>query len=139
MQVARKWAGPYLDTHTFAMDSATSSFNTYEQDFKVLIHSIRSQFDGDEGEVQTGTVSCVRQLLQSVNLTFLDAEQRKATSRRVEMELEEADEMVSIPTTLFPTRIYLQNRSHKWKSRFKPFPIHNDLHTSLVYGQPKPT
>lgn len=55
--------------------SPTSLFDSYEQDFQQIISSIRDKLEGDaKGDA---------------------AEQRKAALRRVEMELDEADEMVS--------------------------------------------
>ncbi|KZT24308.1 V-snare-domain-containing protein [Neolentinus lepideus HHB14362 ss-1] len=56
-------------------NSPTALFDSYEQDFQQIIASIREKLDGD-GKDQRG-------------------EQRKAALRRVEMELDEADEMVS--------------------------------------------
>ncbi|KAK0230804.1 vesicle transport v-SNARE protein N-terminus-domain-containing protein [Armillaria fumosa] len=56
-------------------NSPTSLFDSYEQDYKQLIDALRPKLDGDD---------------KSEN-----AEQRKATLRRAEMELDEADEMVS--------------------------------------------
>ncbi|KAL4244229.1 VTI1 family protein [Abortiporus biennis] len=56
-------------------NSPTALFDSYEQDFKQIISSIRDKLDGEaKGE---------------------SAEQRKAALRRVEMELDEADEMIS--------------------------------------------
>jgi len=58
------------------MDSSpTSLFDSYEQDFHQILQSIRIKLEGD-GSDQRG-------------------EQKKATLRRVEMELDEADEMIS--------------------------------------------
>ncbi|KXN83728.1 Vesicle transport v-SNARE protein vti1 [Leucoagaricus sp. SymC.cos] len=58
------------------MDSSpTALFDTYEQDFDQFIESIRDKLEGS-GKDEVG-------------------EQRKATLRRVEMDLDEADEMVS--------------------------------------------
>ncbi|KAI9437324.1 vesicle transport v-snare protein vti1 [Lactarius indigo] len=58
------------------MDSSpTSLFDSYEQDFQQILQSIRDKLEGD-GSDQRG-------------------EQKKAALRRVEMELDEADEMVS--------------------------------------------
>ncbi|CAL1697411.1 unnamed protein product [Somion occarium] len=71
--------------------SPTSLFDSYEQDFQQIVSSIRDKLEGDaKGDV---------------------AEQRKAALRRVEMELDEADEMVSqmeieiqgIPQSLRPS------------------------------------
>lgn len=57
------------------MDSSpTTLFDSYEQDFKQIVQSIRDKLDGDAKDGQ--------------------GEQRKAALRRVEMELDEADEMV---------------------------------------------
>ncbi|EJD41301.1 V-snare-domain-containing protein [Auricularia subglabra TFB-10046 SS5] len=56
------------------MDNATL-FSSYEQDFQQIIQSAQAKLDGEAKE-QRG-------------------EQRKATLRRVDMELDEADEMVS--------------------------------------------
>ncbi|KAG8884597.1 hypothetical protein FRB98_002311 [Tulasnella sp. 332] len=55
-------------------NSPTALFDSYEQDFKTIIDSIREKLEVEAG-AQKG-------------------EQRKATLRRVEMELDEADEMV---------------------------------------------
>ncbi|KAF8259836.1 vesicle transport v-SNARE protein N-terminus-domain-containing protein [Lactarius quietus] len=58
------------------MDSSpTSLFDSYEQDFQQILQSIREKLEGD-GSDQRG-------------------EQKKAALRRVEMELDEADEMIS--------------------------------------------
>ncbi|KAF9075955.1 vesicle transport v-snare protein vti1 [Rhodocollybia butyracea] len=54
--------------------SPTALFDSYEQDFKQFIQIISEKLEADENQ---------------------DGEQRKATLRRVEMELDEADEMVS--------------------------------------------
>ncbi|KAI5115269.1 hypothetical protein M0805_001638 [Coniferiporia weirii] len=56
-------------------NSPTALFDSYEQDFQQIAASIRAKLDGD-GAAERG-------------------EQRKASLRRVEMELDEADEMVS--------------------------------------------
>ncbi|KAJ3475323.1 hypothetical protein NLI96_g11913 [Meripilus lineatus] len=55
--------------------SPTQLFDSYEQDFQQIIASIRTKVEGD-AQNEAG-------------------EQRKAALRRVEMELDEADEMVS--------------------------------------------
>ncbi|KAI0325981.1 vesicle transport v-snare protein vti1 [Cubamyces sp. BRFM 1775] len=71
--------------------SPTALFDSYEQDFKQIIQSIRDKLEGDGNDAQ--------------------GEQRKAALRRVEMELDEADEMISqmeieiqgIPQSLRPS------------------------------------
>ncbi|KAJ3920797.1 vesicle transport v-snare protein vti1 [Lentinula edodes] len=86
--------------------SPTALFDSYEQDFKQFIETIREKLEGDENQ---------------------DGERRKASLRRVEMELDEADEMVSqmdieiqgIPQSIRPQ---YQNRLKSAKadlSRFK--------------------
>ncbi|TFK76019.1 vesicle transport v-snare protein vti1 [Pluteus cervinus] len=59
--------------------SPTALFESYEQDFQQFIETIKDKLEG-EGKDETGG-------------NFL--EQRKGTLRRVEMDLDEADEMVS--------------------------------------------
>ena len=59
-------------------NSPTALFDSYESDFKQIIHSIRDKLEGDAKDAGQG-------------------EQRKAALRRVEMELDEADEMVRVP------------------------------------------
>ncbi|KAK0468331.1 vesicle transport v-SNARE protein N-terminus-domain-containing protein [Desarmillaria tabescens] len=56
-------------------NSPTSLFDSYEQDYKQLIDVLRPKLEGDDKNES--------------------AEQRKSTLRRAEMELDEADEMVS--------------------------------------------
>jgi len=56
-------------------NSPTSLFDSYEQDFQQIIESIKQKLDGDAKDERP--------------------EARKADLRRVEMELDEADEMVS--------------------------------------------
>ncbi|ETW78425.1 hypothetical protein HETIRDRAFT_446187 [Heterobasidion irregulare TC 32-1] len=58
------------------MDSSpTALFDSYEQDFQQILQSIRDKLDGDAADAR--------------------GEQKKAALRRVEMELDEADEMIS--------------------------------------------
>jgi vesicle transport through interaction with t-SNAREs protein 1 len=56
--------------------SPTALFDSYEQDFRQIIGTIREKLDASGEDASRG-------------------EERKSTLRRVEMELEEADEMVS--------------------------------------------
>ncbi|KIM68637.1 hypothetical protein SCLCIDRAFT_104812 [Scleroderma citrinum Foug A] len=60
--------------------SPTALFDSYEQDFRQIIDSVRAKLDGDGRDERGGQYH---------------AEQRKAALRRVDMELDEADEMVS--------------------------------------------
>ncbi|KAM5536999.1 hypothetical protein V8D89_009328 [Ganoderma adspersum] len=100
------------------MDSSpTALFDSYEADFKQIIHSIRDKLDGDAKGVQ--------------------GEQRKAALRRVEMELDEADEMVSqmeieiqgIPQSLRPSYQARIKASKADLSRYKK--LSKDIHAQL--------
>jgi vesicle transport through interaction with t-SNAREs protein 1 len=75
------------------MDSSpTSLFDSYEQDFQQILQSIREKLEGD-GADQRGGMLLTPSLFLS--LTPLGpSEQKKASLRRVEMELDEAEEMV---------------------------------------------
>jgi vesicle transport through interaction with t-SNAREs protein 1 len=73
------------------MDSSpTALFDSYEQDFQQILQSIRQKLEGDGSDQRGGMTETTRfpQYLTSL------AEQKKAALRRVEMELDEADEMV---------------------------------------------
>ena len=84
--------------------SPTSLFDSYESDFKQIIASIREKLDGDAKGEQTGTSRnppCSLPLSSARCIRCVSGtEQRKAALRRVEMELDEADEMVSTPRAL---------------------------------------
>ncbi|KIM90674.1 hypothetical protein PILCRDRAFT_142132 [Piloderma croceum F 1598] len=56
-------------------NSPTALFESYEQDFQQIVDSLKQKLEGDVKDER--------------------AEQRKADMRRVEMELDEADEMIS--------------------------------------------
>ncbi|KAF8530702.1 vesicle transport v-snare protein vti1 [Gautieria morchelliformis] len=71
----------------------TTLFESYEGDFQTLINGVRDKLEGEAKE-QRG-------------------EQRKATLRRVEMELDEADEMVS------QMEIEIQGMPQSIKSRYQ--------------------
>ncbi|CDO76151.1 hypothetical protein BN946_scf185027.g14 [Trametes cinnabarina] len=78
--------------------SPTSLFDSYEQDFSQIIQSIRDKLEGDGKDAQGGASvlsASVLNLAECGKLTAPSwaAEQRKAALRRVEMELDEADEM----------------------------------------------
>ncbi|RPD60684.1 vesicle transport v-snare protein vti1 [Lentinus tigrinus ALCF2SS1-7] len=98
-------------------NSPTALFDSYEQDFKQIIQSIRDKLEGDAKDGQ--------------------GEQRKAALRRVEMELDEADEMVSqmeieiqgIPQSIRPS---YQSRIKSAKAdltRYKK--LSKDVHAQL--------
>ncbi|OCH88838.1 vesicle transport v-snare protein vti1 [Obba rivulosa] len=98
-------------------NSPTALFDSYEQDFQQLIQSIREKLDGDANQQQ--------------------GEQRKAALRRVELELDEADEMVSqmeieiqgIPQSLKPS---YQTRLKTAKSDLQRYKkLSKDLHAQL--------
>ncbi|KAF8897428.1 t-SNARE [Infundibulicybe gibba] len=99
-------------------NSPTALFESYEQDFQQFIETIRDKLEGDTAKDEQG-------------------EQRKSTLRRVEMELDEADEMVSqmeieiqgIPASLRP-QYHTRLRTAKADlTRFKK--LSKDLHAQL--------
>jgi vesicle transport through interaction with t-SNAREs protein 1 len=69
--------------------SPTALFDSYEQDFQQFIDTIRQKLDGEGKEDSGGMCGAMVSAQYSVS-----AEQRKASLRRAEMELDEADEMV---------------------------------------------
>lgn len=74
------------------MDSSpTALFESYEQDFQQIAASIRDKLEGSGQDERGGKRYLVR--LSGWVLTT-PVEQRKAVLRRVELELDEADEMV---------------------------------------------
>ncbi|EJF61482.1 vesicle transport v-snare protein vti1 [Dichomitus squalens LYAD-421 SS1] len=99
-------------------NSPTALFDSYESDFKQIIHSIRDKLEGDAKDVGQG-------------------EQRKAALRRVEMELDEADEMVSqmeieiqgIPQSLRPSYQSRIKASKADLTRYKK--LSKDFHAQL--------
>jgi vesicle transport through interaction with t-SNAREs protein 1 len=84
------------------MDSSpTALFDSYEQDFQQILQSIRQKLEGDGSDQRGGTPETTQQFAPPQNLTSLP-EQKKAALRRVEMELDEADEMVRTVFQGFP-------------------------------------
>ena len=87
--------------------SPTALFESYEQDFQQFIETIKDKLEG-EGKDETGGKSnaSLEIIATQIHESFL--EQRKGTLRRVEMDLDEADEMVlylasySKPPALYP-------------------------------------
>jgi vesicle transport through interaction with t-SNAREs protein 1 len=73
--------------------SPTALFDSYEQDFRQFIEIIRDKLEGDAKEEQGGELYCLH-IRHLHALSVFNAEQRSATLRQVEMELDEADEMV---------------------------------------------
>jgi hypothetical protein len=62
-------------------------------------------------------------------------EQKKAALRRVEMELDEADELVCNQSFLSQTGTHLMTgRFRKWKSRFRGYPSPSDPNTRPASG-----
>lgn len=101
-----------------AMDnSPTTLFDSYEQDFRQTIESVRAKLDGDTKDER--------------------GEQRKAALRRADMELEEADEMVSqmeieiqgIPQSIKPQYQTRLRAAKADLTRFKK--LSKDLHSQF--------
>ncbi|PCH32960.1 vesicle transport v-snare protein vti1 [Wolfiporia cocos MD-104 SS10] len=102
-------------------NSPTALFDSYEQDFQQIIQSIREKVEGDVQGEQAG-----------------ESPQRKAALRRVEMELDEADEMVSqmeieiqgIPQSIRPS---YQTRIRGAKAELQRYKkLAKDLHAQLA-------
>ena len=74
--------------------SPTALFDSYEQDFRQFIETIREKLE-DNANDDKGGENLARCPLLSGFLPYLLPEQRKSTLGRVEMELDEADEMVN--------------------------------------------
>ena len=100
----------------FVMDlSPTALFDSYEQDFIQIIETIKERLettspeDGKNGKSRLKVVSILD--------TPTPVEPRKSTLTRVERELDEADEMVSIPNfCLLPKcSLFFLVRFLKWK------------------------
>jgi len=77
------------------MDSSpVALFDSYDQDFQQIIQSVREKLNGEANDQHAGML-VVLPLHQGLDSSLCTRpEQRKATIRRVEMELDEADEMV---------------------------------------------
>ncbi|KAI1791446.1 vesicle transport v-snare protein vti1 [Ganoderma leucocontextum] len=98
-------------------NSPTALFDSYESDFKQIVHSIRDKLEGDAKDVQ--------------------GEQRKAALRRVEMELDEADEMIAqmeieiqgIPQSIRPSYQARIKASKADLTRYKK--LSKDVHAQL--------
>ena len=85
------------------MDSSpTSLFDSYEQDFQQILQSIREKLEGDGSEQRGGAYMPTQHTFLYFNSPL--TEQKKAALRRVEMELDEADEMVRSIPQAFPTQ-----------------------------------
>jgi vesicle transport through interaction with t-SNAREs 1 len=78
------------------MDASPASlFDLYEQEFQQILQTIRQRLEGDGSDQRGGTPETTH-LVRFSTGPYLPPEQTKAVLRRVEMELDEADEMVCI-------------------------------------------
>lgn len=73
-------------------NSPTALFDTYEQDFRQILDSVRSKLDGD-GKDERGGEDNTYTPCRDSSIVCIQTEQRRTALRRVEMELDEADEM----------------------------------------------
>ena len=73
--------------------SPTALFDSYEQDFQQFIGTIQQKLEA-EGSDDRGGKKVHSSLSTVLRNDLASLEQRKAVLRRVEMELDEADEMV---------------------------------------------
>ena len=74
----------------------TALFDSYEQDFKHIIRSISDKLEGN-GKNQLGGMLLLTLRIIANSLVFWQ-EQRKAALRKVELELDEADDIVHSPS-----------------------------------------
>ena len=82
---------------SLTMDTTpTALFDSYELDFKHIIRSISDKLEGN-GKNQLGGICAVTTTCTYNKLTRVWQEQRKAALRKVELELDEADDIVHIP------------------------------------------
>jgi hypothetical protein len=129
-------------------NSPTTLFNNYEQDFEQIIASIRDKMEGSAKGEGVGeflsrdervSVEVVRGLTYACGC---GVEQRKTALRRVEMELDEADEMVRTPShypALVPGVHNPFHRSPKWKSNCKACLSPSSPNTKPESNPPRPT
>lgn len=73
--------------------SPTALFDSYEQDFQQFIETIRQKLEGEGKDEPTGEWFYFP-VPPSTAEAYVPPEQRKTILRRVDMELDEADEMV---------------------------------------------
>ena len=74
--------------------SPTALFDSYEQDFRQFIETIREKLEDNAKDDKEGESYRIILLYHS-DFLFYQPEQQKSTLGRVEMELDEADEMVN--------------------------------------------
>ncbi|KAL0959339.1 hypothetical protein HGRIS_014601 [Hohenbuehelia grisea] len=113
-------------------DSPTSLFDSYEQDFQILIQGIKAKLDG-EGLSAHGGVRL--------------AEQHKSSLRKVELELDEADDVLSqlqltlqsIPKSLRSPYVSRLNASKAelTKSKNRSRELHAAVSRTQLLGGPK--
>jgi vesicle transport through interaction with t-SNAREs 1 len=108
------------------MDSSPAAlFDSYDQDFQQIIQSIREKLDGEANDQRAGKLIGLSLYPGLVLNWCLGLEQRKATLRRVEMELDEADEMVCRYLLEVPmTRSEMLTgdiRYRKWRLKYRVY------------------
>jgi len=82
--------------------SPTALFESYEQDFRQFIETIQEKLDDNGGDDK----GCFKSLNITTHTHLSQLEKRKSNLRRVQMELEEADEMVCCPSSLAPSKAH---------------------------------
>ena len=101
-------------------NSPTALFDSYEQDFQQVIASVREKVDGEGANERGGALASSSTAVRSTLTCGMSSEQRKASLRRVEMELDEADELVRALSNVRnkpPVDQPDTARSRKWRSR----------------------
>ena len=126
--------GLQLPPCSLTMDATpTALFDSYEQDFKHIIRSISDKLEGN-GKNQLGGMCCYYLPVHTSQPYPVWQEQRKAALRKVELELDEADDIVhstSVNAHKILNLIVLP-RYLNWKSRSRSFRSRLNLPTRLV-------
>lgn len=124
--------GLQLPPCSLTMDATpTALFDSYEQDFKHIIRSISDKLEGN-GKNQLGGMCCYHSHLPQPH-RFCQ-EQRKAALRKVELELDEADDIVhsSSVNAHKDLNLAVLSRYLNWKLRSRSFRSRLNLPTRLV-------
>lgn len=113
-------------------DTSTALFDSYEQDFRHIISGISDKLEGNGKSQQGGKRIIQSAVLPRPDLSFLVSEQRKAALRKVELELDEADDIVCGPISTYSLLADENARYRNLKLRYKEFRSPSRLHMQRV-------
>lgn len=85
--------------HSTMDQTPTALFNSYEQDFRHIVNSISEKLEGN-GKNQLGGEFTSTVVSKLASYSSSGTEQRKAALRKVEIELDEADDIVCLYSRL---------------------------------------